>query len=752
MSRRLDPSPFGWAPPAIVGWISGVILQAGGLSLMASAGAAALALLPLCFAFVRQRLGRPLLGAMLVAILLVPAGYLRTSQRIAWQDPLAPAVNRMVVLEGRSDGRLLHLQNVGSVVAVRPAGVMPRGFVRVQGLLTPAQGQRNPGGFDERAWLQRRGGSLVLRQVTLLHARTDAEGFRGRLRAALVLNLSPRAAQLMRALVLGEREDASELRDTFARSGFAHLLALSGLHLSVLAGIVAWLLRGMGRMRGLWIAVVSIAFTIWVGPSPSLVRAASMISVVSLTLALERNRPSPLETIALAALGTLLIRPDWLQDLAFQLSYLALLGILAWGVPLAKRWAPRRPTEPSPLEWLSWTGRNLLTGGFAVSGSAWLAGLPWVIDAFGEVAVAGLALNLIAVPLTTVLLPLGLASALLGALHPILATIVNLATEPLAKLLILLADLGAGLPSVSGSGVDAIGKGLFVLACFPWAWTLRYRLAAWRAALVTAAALATALLISNVGTGTLDRPEFIALDVGQGDSFLLRFPTGDAILIDGGGTPFSDYEIGAAIVVPALRNLGVHRLTWVLSTHADMDHAEGLSTVLRRLEVDALGYGVAQPGRPSWDRLHAIARAERIPMQSLQRGQSLSFGQARVHVLHPSAASVAGHEDDPNAKSLALRVDWRGVPWLMLLGDLPSEVDAQLALLPVPVVVAAHHGSSDATSAALLAATKPEKVVISVGFNAYGHPSPAVLDRAREVGATVLRTDELGAIRLQPAW
>ena len=755
-----DPvrSVLSCALPAALAVTLGVAWQAVGGSV---ATAASGSLLLLVAALTRRpwaARNRPRHGAcslsvtLLLAALLLPIGTLRAEQRAARVDPLAPLVGRTVELTGRSDGRMLYLDDVGSVVALRPTGVTPRGRVRVRGQLEAAEPARNPGGFDERAWLRQRGGSAILRNVTVMASASDGDALRGRLREALTSGVGEEVGLLLRALVLGEREDARELRDLFARAGMAHLLALSGLHLGVLAGALTLLLAPLGRQRGWVLALSAAAFTVWIGPTPSLVRAAIMTAAVGVTMALGRGRPEPVRTLSLAALVTLLARPDWLFDLGFRLSYLALLGILAWGVPLAERITP--PPPASTAGWdrrFVWRIRTIVTGGFAISTAAWFAGIPWVLSAFGEVTALAPFINIPAVPLTSLLLPTAMLEGLLGAVHPILATPVQLLTEPLARALLGLATLAADLPHVTWGAVAPVGQATFLLGTLPWAWTLRRRLAAWRAASITAAALATSLVLAAWGPGALEAPELIALDVGQGDAFLLRTPTGETMLVDGGGTPFSDYDVGAQVVVPALRALGVHHLDWVISTHADMDHAEGLVSILRAIPVGALGYGHARPDRTAWQNLEATAIAQKIPRFALHRGHVLQLGDVTLHVLHPTATRDPSH-DDANAESVVLRIDWRDRPWAVLTGDVPSEIERDIALPPLEVLIAPHHGSAHSTSERWLRAATPRTVVISVGRNRYGHPARSVLERVEAVGAEVLRTDLHGAIRLQPSW
>ncbi len=572
-------------------------------------------------------------------------------------------------------------------------------------------------------------------ELDAVTAHAPEAGVRAALRTSLVAGLRPEAAQLMRAMVLGEREEAGTLSDRFARAGLAHLLALSGLHLGVVAGALAVLLAPLGRWRGLIVAAAAAGIPVALGPTPSLVRAAIMTAVAALALAQGSGRIASVATLAAAAAATLIARPSWLGDVGFQLSYLSLAGILAWGVPATRRLAAGRA---------AWHPRAWLGGGLAVSVAAWTAGLPVVASTFGAVAPAGPLVNLPALPLAAVLVPAGVVKAAAGAVWPPAGAVAGLVVAPLAEATLAVASLGARLPQLATPAVGPLGSALFALAALPWAATLRRRLAPRHAVRIVAASLAAWAWLPPAGP----TPELLILDVGQGDASLLRLPGRTEVLVDGGGTPFGDYDVGAEVVVPALRSLGVDAIELVVVSHPDLDHAEGLVAVLRSLPVGALAYGHDAPAEPAWERLAAVARAEGVPLLPLRRGQALAFGRARLEVLHPGARASGDSNDD----SVVLRIDWRGRPWALLAGDVSTRVEEGLAVPPLPLLLAPHHGSGGSTGRALLRAASPEVVAISVGRNRYGHPSPALLERVAEAGAEVRRTDLDGTLRFRPAW
>ncbi len=235
----------------------------------------------------------------------------------------------------------------------------------------------------------------------------------------------------------------------------------------------------------------------------------------------------------------------------------------------------------------------------------------------------------------------------------------------------------------------------------------------------------------------------VFLDVGQGDSTLIRLPRRTEILVDGGGTPSSDFDTGKNTVVPALRALGVDELELVVASHTDVDHIEGLASVLRDMPVGGLVIGYPSSDSETFRALVDVAEARGVPVTEVRRGERLRVGDARLDILNPPMQPFEASNDN----SVAFVLNALGSKALFL-GDLPSEVEAALAVPDVDIMMVAHHGSRFSTSDALLTAAKPETAVLSYGRNNYGHPNPDVLARLKAHGAEIFETYKVGAVRL----
>jgi competence protein ComEC len=670
--------------------------------------------------------------ALMLAALLIPFGFWRYNAAAHQPDPLANLEGRILEFEGYFDGLVLYTNRGG--LSVSPRKDLTPGRWRVKGRLEAISWYRNPGAFDLGTWLARRGVLHGLRLVSSerLPGQNILEPAREHLEAGVKANLQPREAAFMNALILGETDDLSSLselengltwRDVFARSGLSHILALSGQQITILVGTLGFVLTFLGVWRYPALIGLLAFYTLVTGASPSVTRAAMMGGAVLFSQWLGRGKLEIMPTIGLSAIFALLLEPRWIFDLGFQLSYLAVIG-MALFLPPVQLWLEKRS---KPIQFLG--------AAFAVTFGAQALTLPLATSSFGLIPLFSPFVNLFAEFLAVVLVPLGFFAAALGTG---LGGIVNLITQPFAWLLLELAHVFAYSPALEWGHISSAGMLAYYAVIAAIGLTLygklRFQLAL---VVLIAAVLVTGLL------GKRPHHEVVYFDVHQGDSSLIRLPEGD-ILIDGGGTPRGDFDIGARVIAPALRALGVKRLLAVIATHADSDHIEGLNAVLARVPTDVLiiGHDKAIGIDPFWDNLKTSAELSRIPVREVRHGESWRVGEATILFLSPS--DVVSPEDNPN--SVVCTLEYHGHRSLFL-GDAPSEIEAQIHPGKLEVLKLAHHGSRFSSSEELLDKTRPSIAIISSGAeNTYGHPNAEVLDRVKRHNMRVYRTDRDGAI------
>lgn len=526
---------------------------------------------------------------------------------------------------------------------------------------------------------------------------------------------------LARALVLG---DVSELPMAWKRglriTGIYHLMSVSGVHVALVAGVV-WLLGGWlpRSLRLLLMLAAIVLYLLLVGPLPALVRSAVMGGLAVLALLAERP-PAAANALGWAVILLLLDQPDVALSPAFQLTVSATAGLLLLAPPLARRWQgrwfPLRAAEP-----------------VAASVGAQLATLPWSLPRFHMLSPLAPLLNLPAVPWTGLALIASLAWTAIALVSPGLA----------GKLLPALDALAVPFSWPSRTPPDVWLPVPLVLSA-GWAWLL----AAGVAALLLLPLRRTRILVLVVpavlavlGRSGRHDPELAMLDVGQGDSILLR--DGDrAVLVDGGGSRGGD--IGGRALLPALLGEGVRSLDALVMTHPDNDHCGGLVDIAAYLPVREVWMA------PGWDPASCAGKLLSLPgvrTRFLWRGQRLSLGRWRFTALHPEADD----RHPVNERSLVLLAEVRGRR-VLLTGDIESWAEHDLAgccarALRADFLKVAHHGSRTSSTEAFLDVVAPRLALISAGVNnLYHHPSPEVVERLGEHGARVLRTDRAGEI------
>lgn len=538
-------------------------------------------------------------------------------------------------------------------------------------------------------------------------------------------------APLVDALVLGRRGDIDpQVRAEFVAAGLAHLLAISGLHVGIIA---AWLVL-TGRVLGLgfrapWVSVVGVwAYVLMLGfPAPA-TRAATFVAVGALAR-LRQRHPRAGAVLAVAVLVVLVFDSDAVTQAGAWLSVAAV-----WGTGEAAGMVRRLKRSRPAVQLL------------AASAGAVLATAPITAHVFGQVSLAGLVTNLVAVPLAGITVP-GVFGSLLGG--GLLAGGAGITLMLLERV----AAMGARMPfgSIAGDpGVVFAAPWAVLLGCS--LWLVRRRptvpVAGRRAGALLAAGI-WAMLARDVWTrDRYDGLSLYVLAVGQGDAIALRSPHGRWMLVDAG--PRSDrHDAGRQVVVPFLRRQGVRSLDVLAVTHGDADHVGGAVAVLAAVPAAV----VLEPGQPlgslPYREFLEAVDVTGAAWHAARRGDTIDWDGVSLEVLHPTEPWV-DREVRPNENSLVFRVTY-GRFDALLTGDAGLPVEALLlgSVAQVEVLKVGHHGSAGSTGPRFLAEVGPKVALISVGANGYGHPAPEVLSRLRERGIPTYRTDRDGMVTVR---
>ena len=629
---------------------------------------------------------------------------------------------------------------------------LPGERIEVYGKISPVEAPRNEGVFDFRLYYRTISvhGSMYGTSFRVIggEPKPFARGLQElRLRMGDILDqlLPPQDAGIYRALLTGDKSAMDEdVRSLYQENGIAHILAVSGLHLSILGLGVYELLRRFGRSKaasGNVAALLIISYGILTGSSGSALRSVLMLLLRFLAAAVGRSYDM-LTAMAAAALFLLWKEPFMLFSAGFQLSFLAVLAIgLRHALP-----APKHPL----LEglWLSFY-LQLLT-------------LPVMLFHYFRFPLYGIFLNLIVLPLMGCVIYSGMFGVGLFGLSEKLATIAVGGGHWILRLYTLLCTHCAALPYSS----LLLGRPsmhsilLYYIALGVVTWALAERRAAEHSGLA-ACRLPLPCIVLPLLLSLLCLPakqpqglEITALDVGQGDGFILR-NQGLVMSVDGGST--SDQRLGENVLVPYLESQGIGHIDLALITHCDADHYSGIQYLLEEESKMTIGELLlprvaVQDAR--YDALRDAAAARDVRIRYFGQGDCIDLGEVKIRGYYPAGTERLEAANDHSIGMLLRAPDFQ----MLFTGDMDEACEQQmLAALweadtgypKIDVLKAGHHGSHTSSSEALLAALRPDYAILSYGVgNDYGHPHAETRERLRRYDVEMLETGVMGEIRI----
>jgi competence protein ComEC len=635
--------------------------------------------------------------------------------------------------------------------------------VVLKGRLREPLGERNPGAFDYRKYLQSRDvystfyasgsksclvldsgrGSRILEQIVYPARRyvvrfTDA-------------TLEGQSAALLKGLLVGERGEIDpDVKKAFSQVGVIHVLAVSGLHVGFIVVGLFFLLKifRIPRPWREWLAICGLLlYMLLTGAHPPVVRASIMAVVLILGRILQR-RGDVINSIALAALIILLINPLELFGASFQLSFAAVAGIVLIYQSLDKIFRERM------LRWQE-TGKKMQKYFFVlllVSISAQLATLPLTAFYFGIVPLLSCVANLVVIPLVGAIVGLGYISVLTSIIYFPLGAIYANANWLLLKALLFVVRAGNYIPfshlCIYRPSLATILVYFSLIGIF-----LLWNRTKFRNRAIIALLVCINILLWYDAYGDFNRLKMTFFDVGQGDSALLEFPGDKTLLIDTGE---ADEEVNYAenVLLPYLQRNGIKKIDILIGTHPHSDHIGGVPFLLEHIKVGRFVVPKTEMNTDLTTKIDSIATFKHVSVESVTAGDSLLISKnVLLMVLHPNQQSISKVGQDPdlaNNVSIILLTQFGKVK-VLFTGDAEKDAEEQVfkfnRLLRADILKVGHHGSSTSSSQRFRELVEPRYGVVSVGlFNRHRLPSQKVIDDWTKLGTIIARTDRDGAV------
>jgi competence protein ComEC len=643
--------------------------------------------------------------------------------------------------------------------------------LRLRGTIVEPQGQRNPGGFDYRFYLQSEGIDALIypkqAQVESLGSGNAGllAGSALKLRSAMVSvidqALPTPSSELLTAILFGQRHRLPErVAENFRRSGTGHLMAVSGLHVGLVAAMVLGIWRRLklqGRLPLLLAIIVVLAYAYLTGMRPSALRAALMVSTALSALLLDREYDLP-SAVSFAALVTLFYNPLLLFSVGFQLSYVSTL-VLVYAY---------RPLEQL-LGYLRFP--RLLRSALAVTIAAQVGVLPLCIYYFHHLPAGALIFNLLLLPVIAFVVGFGLAGALLSLILPLPGEIILWAVRPLLELMIYIT----GFSSLPGFYIALSPPGVLTLIFYYSLLTLAliiyyqweslsikknelFVLLPEKRLIIRATAFMIALFtLAIIWSGILfpakQELKVTYIDVGQGASAMIETPCGKVILIDAGGEATYRGEpgaIGERILLPLLRAEKIRKIDLAIITHPHEDHFGGFIPLIETVAVDTMLISPVSGSSVYYTDLLDRAVFLGIDLQKASAGQVWSCGpDLMLELIYPYENVLNRTSDDLNNSSIVCRLRYGSISFLFT-GDIEDfavdDLFSRNADLKATVLQVPHHGGYMKAMPDLIEAVTPSIAVIQVGTNSFGHPHSYVLDALSGAGVAVYRNDQHGAV------
>ncbi len=608
--------------------------------------------------------------------------------------------------------------------------------VEIAGQLVTPRGPQNPGGFDYRGHLRSQGIRCLLDvdhpdAVRLLEpratgrlARIRAE-IRDECEAVLVQHVDRVRVPLAISLLLGERSQLpQDVRDAFAESGTMHLLAISGLHVGILAALlllVCRLLKAPLTTTTLVLLLGIAAYAFITNHRPPVMRASILVVMAAAGWPWFRQ-VGGVNLIAICGLVVLLMNPTDLFDVGTELSFLSVAAI-GWAAMLISRWK-KHPLRSAWTEWLFDSQGGLLqralrmlVEGYVITAAIWFFAMPLIAAQFHVVAPVGFLLNVLMLPFVGATLWLGFITLFCGLLAPWMvrwpATVFDSSLGVIQRVVDGASHVHLGHASVAGPSEWWL-LGFYALLTIGLVTRRAHvvRLWTWRCLGGWVIVGLVLPLLPQQRDGL--RCTFLA--VGHGCSVVLELPTGETLLYDAG--MFGSAERGQSIILNALWERGIDGIDAIIVSHADVDHFNAAGGLLETMPVGTLCCGQAflDFKQLAVSALCETASREGVPIELLQQDDHLCLGSTDVEltIVHPPPRWKSQHD---NANSLVLRVRYAGRT-LLLTGDLEEDGLVSLLMTPmesIDVMLSPHHGSPKANPLALKQWASPHNVVISGG-------------------------------------
>lgn len=613
--------------------------------------------------------------------------------------------------------------------------------------------QRNYGGYDYSLYLKTQtiygtfeGSQLQLKSKNKgSFVQKGIISFKEYIKGILKANLDENEAELCIGLVIGDRTNLSEsIQEDFKTSNLTHMLAVSGSHFVYIILAVTYINKFLKRKRlgQVLILIVIVLFMNLTGNTGSVVRSGIM-AALGIIASIIHRKADIWNNMAIAMLIQIILNPYIIFDVGVQLSYGGVIGIVAFNKVVT-----------NSIEQLSNKINNYIKESISVTISANIVIIPIMMYTFNTISFSFVISNLIAGAILGIIVLYAFALIFLYiVLHNFISPLFIILNIML-KILISIAHICSLIPF---SKIYVVTPNMVLIIFF---YLFLYLLVKKQNSMIlskkTIAFFTIAIVILNfiypVITSKRDNLEINFIDVGQGDSTLIRV-SNKTILIDGGGSSYGEtFDVGEQTLFPYLLDRGINAIDYVIVSHFDSDHCQGLNFIMENMKVkNAIISDLGQESN-EYDNFLSLAKKQNTNLVYVKMGDIIKIGKATIKILFPNNEPITDNEKNNNA--IVFKFLWKNVS-ILFTGDIEEKAENKilslysnnLGELKSTILKVAHHGSKTSTTKSFLEAVRPQIALVGVGEdNNFGHPNSGVIERLESIGCKIYRTDECGEI------
>lgn len=549
---------------------------------------------------------------------------------------------------------------------------------------------------------------------------------------------------LIRGLILADRSLIEyDDKQNFVNSGVIHVLAVSGLHVGFIAIIFYALFSRFHIFTRSILTIAGLLFFMFLTGVPASVFRATLMAVILILSRITGRSNNIFNNLAIAGLVILIINPTDILNPGFQLSFSAVLSIIIF--------APYFDRNIKKLK-LQKSIKAIFTL-FAVSFAAQIGTLPFTLYYFGKLSLISLVANLIVIPLIGIIVGIAITGLFLSFLSISISVFYSITNNLLTEFLFALTEFTGNMKysfiQITNFSIwDSLSFYIFlIIICSTFIKSERKIVVL----LICIIAIFTFFQFKSIDDKTLfPKNEFCvcAIDVGQGDSFLIKFPNGKTALIDAGNaTPY--FDNGERVILPLLNHLEISKLDYVFITHLDSDHYKGVLSLIKADKVNLVYKPPLDSTLKKDHRFEKFLKNHNVNFRHYSK-EILDIGNCRLYFLADTKSHL--YKDfDVNNKSGIIKII-HGNNTFLFVGDAEFEMESYLAncytdFLQSDYLKVSHHGSKTGSIPEFLSFVKPKISVISAGIeNKFNHPSPEIEERLKQFSNVVDRTDKKGAV------